>query len=278
MITIPTSVLVACVVSSLWRQSCAWVAGTGIRPARQIIHSSSDRSCFRARFPSSGTSYLQPGRVRQTASSEQEEQEGSAVAGKCDETEPGAPVKQQPWWEEERKTKGLPTLSRATQWRMFLSLKDPAKGGEAGESTEVAVRVRFDEEQGFEPPQGSLEIIEDNPYFTQQAGEARWTLSEAEDTRGAGLWVWGLFKDPLYPFLLLQVNNLEITLKGGAKISAGRLYVKVDHRRDDELGPILKSGTVGVKLIERVRVDPLGMAEADITSVVPCGSVQFRPV
>lgn len=28
----------------------------------------------------------------------------------------------------------------------------------------------------------------------------------------------------------------------------------------------------------RVRVDPLGMAEADITSVVPCGSVQFRPV
>ncbi|CAN0441985.1 unnamed protein product, partial [Ectocarpus sp. 13 AM-2016] len=48
------------------------------------------------------------------------------------------------------------------------------------------------------------------PYFTQQAGKARWTLSEAEDTRGAGLWVWGLFKDPLYPFLLLQVNNLEI--------------------------------------------------------------------
>ncbi len=51
---------------------------------------------------------------------------------------------------------------------------------------------------------------QDNPYFTRQAGKARWTLSEAEDTRGAGLWVWGLFKEPLYPFLLLQVNNLEI--------------------------------------------------------------------
>lgn len=51
---------------------------------------------------------------------------------------------------------------------------------------------------------------QDNPCFTQQAGKARWTLSEAEDTRGAGLWVWGLFKDPLYPFLLLQMNNLEI--------------------------------------------------------------------
>lgn len=53
-------------------------------------------------------------------------------------------------------------------------------------------------------------LLQDNPSFTQQAGKARWTLSEAEDTRGAGLWVWGLFKDPLYPFLLLQVNNLEI--------------------------------------------------------------------
>lgn len=51
---------------------------------------------------------------------------------------------------------------------------------------------------------------QDNPYFTQQAGKARWTLSEAEDERGAGLWVWGLFEEPLYPFLLLQVNNLEI--------------------------------------------------------------------
>lgn len=53
-------------------------------------------------------------------------------------------------------------------------------------------------------------FLQDNPYFTQQGGKARWTLSEAEDKRGAGLWVWGLFKDPLYPFLLLQVNNLEI--------------------------------------------------------------------
>lgn len=52
--------------------------------------------------------------------------------------------------------------------------------------------------------------LQDNPYFGQQKGKARWTLSEEEDKRGAGLWVWGLFKDPLYPFLLLQVDNLEI--------------------------------------------------------------------
>ena len=34
----------------------------------------------------------------------------------------------------------------------------------------------------------------------------------------------------------------------------------------------------GATSVRRISVDPLGMAEADITSVVPCGSVQFRPV
>lgn len=33
-------------------------------------------------------------------------------------------------------------------------------GGDAGEVTEVAVRVSFDEDTDFEPPQGSLEVIE----------------------------------------------------------------------------------------------------------------------
>lgn len=29
----------------------------------------------------------------------------------------------QPWWEEERRTEGMPTLTSSTQWRMTLSLK-----------------------------------------------------------------------------------------------------------------------------------------------------------
>lgn len=51
---------------------------------------------------------------------------------------------------------------------------------------------------------------QDNPYFVQQARKARWTLSEGEETRSAGLWIWGLFNEPLYPYLLLQMQNLEI--------------------------------------------------------------------
>lgn len=38
------------------------------------------------------------------------------------------------------------------------------------------------------------------------------------------------------------------------------------------------SSSVAPHPFRRISVDPLGMAEADITSVVPCGSVQFRPV
>lgn len=57
----------------------------------------------------------------------------------------------------------------------------------------------------------------------------------------------GAHNAPPSRFSVVSTQNL----KGGAKIEAGRLYVKADHRRDDELGPTLKSGTVGVKLIER---------------------------
>lgn len=126
MVVSPILVFVTCVISSLWLHSWAWVAG--VRPAHQGAgmnqhsSSSSDRSCFRPRVTNSGRSCLRT-RVRQTASSEQEGQEEPLMAGKPEEKQPGAPVEQQPWWEEERKTKGLPTLNRATQWRMFLSLK-----------------------------------------------------------------------------------------------------------------------------------------------------------
>ena len=55
-------------------------------------------------------------------------------------------------------------LSRATCHRRCrkkkTSVQDPKLGGDAGEATEVAVRVRFSEDRNFEPPQGSLEVIE----------------------------------------------------------------------------------------------------------------------
>lgn len=41
-----------------------------------------------------------------------------------------------------------------------ITRQDPTLEEGKGEVTEVAVRVRFDEDVNFEPPQGSLEVIE----------------------------------------------------------------------------------------------------------------------
>jgi hypothetical protein len=55
--------------------------------------------------------------------------------------------------------------------------------------------------------------------------------------------VWGLFKEPLYPFLLFQLEVRDIPLPSagiadGDKriIPAGKLYAKVAHRRDKQAG------------------------------------------
>lgn len=95
MCTLPQLAFVACVVSSLSLHSDAWTTGGGVRHT----------------FP------------QQQRLSRAHVSAGSAPAAEPDE-QPGPPVKQQqPWWEEERRTQGMPTLSKATQWRMFLTLK-----------------------------------------------------------------------------------------------------------------------------------------------------------
>ena len=35
---------------------------------------------------------------------------------------------------------------------------------------------------------------------------ARWRLSEDPEDQKDSLWIWGLFKEPLYPFLLLELD------------------------------------------------------------------------
>ena len=73
--------------------------------------------------------------------------------------------------------------------------------------TRVSVIAEFEDLVGYEPPQGTLNLID-------EAGERRaagtWRLSEDPDEQRDGLWVWGLFEEPLYPFLLV-VANLHIS-------------------------------------------------------------------
>ena len=49
--------------------------------------------------------------------------------------------------------------------------------------------------------------------------------SQDPNERKAGLWIWGLFEEPLYPYMLLSfdVNRVEVR-EGGYHVPAGKLF------------------------------------------------------
>jgi hypothetical protein len=109
----------------------------------------------------------------------------SAIASEAvaSETEASSPAELAPAAEE---TKAPPmvapdrpaTLDSSTPWRVYLSLRDP-DGPENSPTTNINVVVRFIEDANFEPPQGRIEVLEENPYVPIDQGKfARWTLSE----------------------------------------------------------------------------------------------------
>ena len=85
------------------------------------------------------------------------------------------------------------------------------------------------------------------PEGTVELGEQkdRWTLSEDPDDQKDSLWIWGLFSQPLYPFLLLTVIlSQPVELPGGETIPAGKLFLQGEHRRDPDADTLLGAGTV----------------------------------
>ena len=96
------------------------------------------------------------------------------------------------------------TLDARTDWRVVLTVRPPS-ASEAGVAAEapkvdVVLHLRFEEEVGFEPPQGTLQILQDDRGFLNgAAGDTafRWQLAEEAGTDPldkGGLWIWGLFK------------------------------------------------------------------------------------
>ena len=106
------------------------------------------------------------------------------------------------------------------------------------ENVTVTAVVRFREEGGYEPPQGFLRIDSCLPEGVLPEGEApgRWQLSEDPEDRKDSLWIWGLFKEPLYPFILFSLPCAEIALADGTAIPAGTLFIQAEHRRDPREG------------------------------------------
>merc|ERR1711924_205614 len=107
----------------------------------------------------------------------------------------------------------------------------------------------------------------------QQA--ARWQLSEDPEDRGDSLWIWGLFKEPLYPFVLFELELPEpFEVAEGVIIPAGQLYCQVDHRRKD--GRVqLGEGKIEYKVTEKIAADLVGLSAVEYGEPVQCGSIRF---
>ena len=107
---------------------------------------------------------------------------------------------------------------------------------------------------------------------TRRAGT--WQLSEDPEDKRDGLWVWGLFEEPLYPFLLVSLDSEEIGLPEG-----GRLALQLGHKsRPTEGEALLSSGTVAVRRKENVAADRMGLSRAALDVDTNIGTVSAQSV
>ena len=149
------------------------------------------------------------------------------------------------------------------RWRLNFALP--------GYDTRTSVIAEFDDLVGYEPPQGQLMLVDDEGG-RRAAGS--WKLSEDPEDKKDGLWVWGLFEEPLYPFLLLALDSDQIGLPEG-----GRLAVQMGHKaRPGEDQQLLGSGSVAVRRKESVAADRMGISKAVLDMDTNIGTVSAQPV
>lgn len=171
------------------------------------------------------------------------------------------------------------TLTPETTWKLRFNLNGlPTEKGKKVDEMFV-VYAKFREEEGYEPPQGDLIQIspeeEGNPLL--EFGKSRWQLSEDPEDRKDGLWVWGLFAEPLYPFLILSLETSSIPLPGedGDAIKPLKLYAQIDHKRD-EAGATLGAAQLNVREIENIKADPFGVSMVDVYEEKGVGQLSIQ--
>lgn len=185
------------------------------------------------------------------------------------------------------------TLTDETKWRLRLLLNDvTTTKGKKLEGQLFVLEGNFIEEEGYEPPQGlfrtTAKQIEDGDVEASIGGMAldvsngRWKLSEDPDDPKDGLWIWGLFKEPLYPYMLLQMETKELALPSSGdeedndSIPALKLYAQINHIRDkDEGGVELKTANLNVRILEQIQ---LPGATVDLYEEEAVGQVSFQPL
>lgn len=191
----------------------------------------------------------------------------------------------------------IATLTDMTTWKLRFVMNGitTAKGRKTDEL--FVIQAKFLEDEGYEPPQGIVsqvvkkvdtdtDIDDDNENKDKkpnglQLVSGRWQLSEDPDDRKDGLWVWGLFKEPLYPFLLLSLKTERIVLPGSEadSIPPLDLYAQISHVRDKDTGNVeLKASVINIRETETVKADVFGTATVDVYEEISVGQLSIQPM
>jgi hypothetical protein len=223
----------------------------------------------------------------------------------------------------------VPTLSDATTWRLRIVLRNMVTElGTKLNNEMFVITGQFVEEDGYEPPQGTFVqqqqlysstssssslVMQDEMNRTTitsatditssssssnrclQIGKSRWILSEDPNDRKDGLWVWGLFKEPLYPYMLLSFETLPIPLNSTGTAAAStatidcipalQLYVQLNHTRNRDTGAVsfqlsnsASNYDLTIRQKETISADPLGVSKVDIYEELSIGTFSIQAI
>jgi len=169
-----------------------------------------------------------------------------------------------------------PRLNLSTKWDIRFEL-DPSElrtkaGRPLPSTTFVLEGIQFDEEANYEPPQGVLRLSAREGGGGLQIDASRYKLSEDPNERKDSLWIWGLFKDPLYPFLLLELSTAEYKFGGGEEaetLPALKMFIQMKHlmKKDEKGGERsarLSPAEIKIRRTVEVKADLVGLARAEI--------------
>jgi len=95
----------------------------------------------------------------------------------------------------------IPSLTPSVTWSLRMDFAPSQLRTRENRISPISTRqfdVIFKPLDGYEPPQGTI---------NGDGITGSYLLSEDPEDRKDGLWVWGLFKDPLYPFCLVKVRG-----------------------------------------------------------------------
>lgn len=173
------------------------------------------------------------------------------------------------------------TLTEDTTWKVRIQFKKIVTNKGKIVSPTYLFDWKFMEDENYEPPQGTIQVLEkDEDGEVEESSSSkssnlllkakgRWTLSEDPDDRKDSLWIWGLFKEPLYPFLLLTLETPEIPYgeeEDEDSIPPMVIYSQIKHRRDSERGAVLPNSPtlLTTRLMETMNADLLGVGKVEV--------------